>query len=102
MVKDRAFQATLPITDRSRGIVVSFARRRSDSQQTPSETAETDRKPATCLVRLYEGRDVGLNADWDRLIRLVVEAWSWRDPDCVDAVEACIAHLRRSVEHDWS
>jgi hypothetical protein len=102
MFKDRASQATFPMTGRSRGIVVAFQRRRPDTRRLPSGAAETARKPVTCLVRLYESRDVVLNADWDRLITLAAEAWSWRDADCVAAVEACIAHLRRSVDRDWS
>jgi hypothetical protein len=32
----------------------------------------------------------------------VEEAWSWRDPDSLAAVENWLAHLRRSVAHDWS
>jgi hypothetical protein len=102
MVKDRAFQPTLPMSGGSRGIVVAFPARRPDSHQTPSGVAERAKKPVTCLVRLCESRDVVLNADWDRLISLVVDAWSWCDPDCVAAVEACIAYLRRSVDDDWS
>ena len=41
-------------------------------------------------------------ADWDRLVRCVEEAWCWRDPDCLAAVADSLAHLRRSVDHDWS
>jgi hypothetical protein len=102
MVEDRASEATLPMTDRSRGIVVPFRRRRPNARRMPSGAAETAKKAAPCLVRLRERRDVALNADWDRFMTLVIEAWCWRDPDCFAAVEDCLAHLRRSVDHDWS
>jgi hypothetical protein len=62
----------------------------------------TAMKAGPCLIRLYENRDAGLNADWDRLVTLVTEAWCWRDPDCVAAVEDWLARLRRSVDQDWS
>jgi hypothetical protein len=90
------------MTGRSRGIVVPFRRPRPDTRRMPSGAAETAKKPVPCLIRLYESRDVVLNADWDRLMTLVVEAWCWRDPDCFAAIEDCLAHLRRSVDHDWS
>jgi hypothetical protein len=102
MVENRASQAPLPMTGRSRGIVVPFRRPRPDTRRMPSGAAETAKKPVPCLVRFYESRDVVLNADWNRLITLVAEAWCWRDPDCVAAIEACLAHLRHSVDHDWS
>jgi hypothetical protein len=101
MVEDRASQATLPMTGRSRGLVVAF-RRRLDTRRMPTGAAESAKKRGLCFFRLYDGRDVGLNVDWDRLLTLVEEAWCWRDPDCLAAVEDCLAHLRRSVDHDWS
>jgi hypothetical protein len=55
-----------------------------------------------CLIKLYESDDASLDADWDRFMTLVVEAWCWRDPECFAAVEKCLAHLRRSVDRDWS
>jgi hypothetical protein len=102
MVEDRASEVTLPTTGRPRAIVVAFRRRRPDTRRTPSETAETAKKTVPCLIRSYEGPDGVLNGAWDRLITLVVEAWCWRDPDCLAAVEDCLAHLKRSVDQDWS
>ncbi len=101
MFEDRASEATLSTTGRSRGIVVAF-RRRPDPRRIPNGAAETDQKSVACLVRLYESRDVVLNSDWDRLIRLSLEAWCWRDPECLAAVEGCLANLRRSVDREWS
>ena len=92
-------QATLPMPARSRGIVVPFRPRRPHARRMPGGAAE---KPAPCLIRLYESDDATLNAEWDRFMTLVVEAWCWRDPDCFGAVEKCLAHLRRLVDRDWS
>lgn len=102
MFEDRASQVTLPIPGRSRGIVVPFPRRRPNARRLPRGAAETAKMPPPCPVRLYERCDVVLNADWDRLLTLVLEAWCWRDPDCLAAIEGCLAHLRRSVDDDWS
>ena len=102
MVKDRVSQAALPMVGCSRAIVVALQRRRPDTRQMPSAAAETAQKPVTCLVGLYESRDAALNADWDRFITLVAEAWCWRDPDCFAALEVSLANLRRSVDRDWS
>ena len=98
MVEDRASQVTLPVT----GIVIAFRPRRSESRRMRSRTAEIAENPAPCIVRLYESPDLALNAAWDHLLTLVLEAWCWRDPDCLASVEDCVAELRRAVDHDWS
>ena len=46
-------------------------------------------------------RDAGLNAIWDELLAGAKEAWSWRDPESLLALEGCIERLRKSVFEDW-
>ena len=46
-------------------------------------------------------RDRILEAEWNRLAVLVAEALSWRDPESVEAVGACVARLERLVRADW-
>jgi hypothetical protein len=46
-------------------------------------------------------RDRTLDAEWNRLAILVAEALCWRDPESVEAVEACVARLGRLVRADW-
>src|SRR3989442_15552713 len=46
-------------------------------------------------------RDRILDAEWNRLAILVAEALSWRDPESVEAVGACVARLERLVRADW-
>lgn len=102
MAEDRASQAALPTTGRSRGIVVPFPGRGPYARPMPRGARENAEKPTPSLVQLHERRDAALNADWDRFITLAIEAWCWRDPECFAAVEDCLAHLRRSVDRDWS
>src|SRR5262245_59698036 len=103
MAKHRASQATLPVAARSRGVVVAFrGRRPSSAPRIPSEPGGAHETAALYLVRLYESRDAVLNSDWNRLVALIEEAWCWRDPDCIAAIQACLVQLRRSVDQDWS
>src|SRR5262245_16365792 len=103
MAKHRASQATLPVGARSRGVVVAFrGRQRSSAPRIPSGPGGAHETAPLYLVRLYESRDAALNADWNRLVALVEEAWCWRDPDCIAAIQACLVQLRRSVDQDWS
>jgi len=100
MVEDRAREETLPLTEPPRGVVVAFRPRRPHARGMPGGPVKIAEKAAP-LIQLYEGRDVVLNDAWDSLLTLVLEAWCWRDPDCLAEVEACLAHLRRSVDQDW-
>ena len=46
-------------------------------------------------------RDATLNAQWDALLTVVMDAWCWRDPDSLDDLEAQVARLRAGVLADW-
>src|SRR2546422_8819613 len=46
-------------------------------------------------------RDRTLGAEWNRLATLVAEALSWRDPESAEAVEACVARLKRLGLEGW-
>ena len=45
--------------------------------------------------------DRAINAVWDALLKLVIQAWSWRDPDSLDALETALVVLRKRIEDDW-
>ena len=84
-----------------RGTVVPFERaQRRRARHRPVDRAATS--PAPCLDYWPQVDDLGLNADWDRLVALVMQAWCWRDPESVDAVEICLRRLRSVVDRDWS
>ncbi|MCW5890254.1 MAG: hypothetical protein KIT14_06845 [bacterium] len=62
-------------------------------------------RPAGCRP-MPPGRSAteehGLNAAWDELLWLAIQAWSWRDPESLVAIEEAVAVLQREVERDWS
>ena len=68
----------------------------------------TDRRPAR-VIHLEAHRanlrvtrsDPSVDAIWDELTSLAAEAWIWRDPDSLAAVEGVIATLRNHVLADW-
>jgi len=51
--------------------------------------------------QLVDG-DFDVNAEWDMLITRTVQAWCWRDPGSIRALEDCLARVKASVERDWS
>ena len=54
------------------------------------------------LIQGVESRDdQEINAAWDDLMKLVIQAWSWRDPDSLDSLEAATVILRKLIEDDW-
>ena len=84
-----------PAADRPRGIVVPF-RRRFRSAGAMRATMPARRRYGSSAA------DDALNNEWDRLLTAVIQAWCWRDPDSVVAVERSIVQLRASVDRDWS
>ncbi len=46
--------------------------------------------------------DLDRNAEWDQLIQLVEDAWTWRDPDSLDALAESLRVLRAKVVREWS
>ena len=46
--------------------------------------------------------DAGQNGTWDELLRLVDKAWTWRDPDTLNEIDACLLRLGLAVEAEWS
>ena len=45
--------------------------------------------------------DSVVNALWNELTRLAHEAWTWRDPEIVQALEFHLAILKAHVHADW-
>ena len=85
----------------SRGTVVPFAPvgRRTAPGRVRAALAANAAPWLDCWPPLD---DAGLNADWDRLVALVMQAWCWRDPESIEAVDACLGRLRALVARDWS
>jgi len=54
------------------------------------------------LMQCVDSRDdQEINAAWDDLMKLMIQAWSWRDPESLDSLEAAMVILRKRVEDDW-
>jgi hypothetical protein len=49
-----------------------------------------------------EATDVTINARWNHFLRLATNAWEWRDPESVDALDRCLAELRATIVREWS
>lgn len=41
------------------------------------------------------------DAEWDVLATLLDDAWCWRDPESVAALEACLLRLKARVFDEW-
>jgi hypothetical protein len=77
--------------DGSRGNVLQFRGRGAPAPAAPRNPDEVD--PA---------RERVLNAEWDRLLELTVQACTWRDPESLAAVELVLARLVREATREWS
>ena len=76
-----AVPAVSEASDRSRGRVIDLASYR---------------------VRLdMRDNDSILNALWNELTRLAQDAWTWRDPETLEALEFHMAILKAHVHAEW-
>lgn len=46
--------------------------------------------------------DAARNAEWDQLMQLCVQAWTWRDPESLEALQHAAAALAGRVASEWS
>ena len=57
---------------------------------------------ASYRVRLdARDNDSILNALWNELTRFAQEAWTWRDPESIEALEFHMAILKAHVHAEW-
>jgi hypothetical protein len=88
----------------SKGVVVPFRRvprpggpgrpTAARLRSTPSDLGRT--------AAAHASADSEINAEWDLLIRLATQAWSWRDPESLDVLERSVSRLRNWIGHDWA
>jgi hypothetical protein len=90
------------MTGHHSGTIVPFERVRRRRAPRTGRGAEVPASPAPWIDTWPPLDDVGLNVDWDRLVALVMQAWCWRDPESVGAVERCLRRLKSVVDRDWS
>lgn len=58
-------------------------------------------RPPAARAALPVLDDARLNAEWDRLVALVMQAWCWRDPESIQAVDGSLQRVRGLVARDW-
>ena len=73
-----------------RGVIVDFDSRRR---------AMLAQRGLMQCVDARDDREV--NAAWDDLMKLVIQAWSWRDPESLEALEMALGVLRQRIAEDW-
>ena len=86
-----------------KGRVVPFRRVRKPARLAQILTSGTGNSiqdaSGTAAARVSVDQEV--NSEWDTLIRLATQAWSWRDPESLDVLEGTVTRLRTWIGHDW-
>ena len=82
-----------------RGTVVPFPA----GQRPSGGPRSTTHRPAA-VYRPWDEHDSDAtrNGAWDELLQLVDKAWTWRDPDALNEIDACLLRLGLVVEAEWS
>jgi hypothetical protein len=82
-----------------RGVLLPFRRaaRPTMTGRTGSPSQEAQDATAANVSVDHE-----VNTEWDLLIRLATQAWSWRDPESLDVLEHTVNRLRTWIGSDWS
>lgn len=83
------------MTERRRGVVLAF-------RQRPGEGAPDGRREASREASLDVARERQLNATWDHLLELTVQACTWRDPESLAAVDEVLRALMHETRREWS
>jgi hypothetical protein len=63
--------------------------------------SRTNVVPLDSYRRISVSRDDTVNAEWDSLLDLVEEAWTWRDPEALAGLAACVTRLRLRSREEW-
>ena len=86
----------------AKGIVLPFRNRARGSVRAPGRQLARGSSRTCAAVRPEVPTDDAINQEWDLLIRLATQAWSWRDPESVDVLEQAVTRLRAWIGYDWS
>jgi len=87
-----------------RGILLPFRRAAPPTGHTRLLTGRTGgpSQDAGGATAAHVSVDHEVNSEWDLLIRLATQAWSWRDPESLDVLEHTVNRLRTWIASDWS
>jgi len=88
----------------SKGVVVAFRRVPRPGRPGQPTAARLRRAPSDAggAAAAQASVDDEVNSEWDLLIRLATQAWSWRDPESLDMLEHTVSRLRNWIGHDWA
>jgi hypothetical protein len=78
------------------GLVIPFRTRRR-----PDRRPQAIMPNVAAALRPGAPTDAEVNDEWDQLVRLASGAWSWRDPESLDALEQTVLRLRYWIEREW-
>jgi hypothetical protein len=88
----------------SKSVVVPF--RRVSRPDRPGQSTVGRLRSTACdaggAAAAQASTDGEINAEWDLLIRLATQAWSWRDPESLDVLEHTVSRIRNCIGHDWT
>jgi hypothetical protein len=82
-----------------KGTVVPFP---GGKRPTAEARPATDEPAAVYRPWDQHDPDAPRNGAWDELLRLVDKAWTWRDPETLNEIDACLLRLGLVVEAEWS
>jgi len=51
--------------------------------------------------RAEDTRDAAIDREWDALLTAAGDAWTWRDPESVATLAACLVRLQARVRGEW-
>ncbi len=84
----------------TRGVVVPFRATRQTIARRRAAVARAC-QTAPVLPYLDPAAEALRNAAWDELLRLAIQAWSWRDPDSLRVLEGALADVNAETARDW-
>ena len=77
-------------------------RRRSSRPRAGSQRATVVDLGAYRMRTSSTPRERSVNETWDALMELARQAWSWRDPESLAALGACVKMLAALTAADWN
>jgi hypothetical protein len=87
-----------------RGVLLPFRRVPRPLRHAHAVVSRTGNRPPDVqgAAAAHASLDHEVNDEWDLLIRLATQAWSWRDPESLDVLENTVTSLRNWIGREWS
>jgi hypothetical protein len=96
-------EATVKDSRTGRVLCLELARHRRPWRSGVVRASATVVDLAAYRARVTRSRgEIPSNEVWDTLVELANQAWSWRDPESIAALEACVEVLAAEAATDWN